>query len=179
MLQVAGVMPLAQMNTTIGGTGSGTGSGPAVEAARGGTTGAGGAGTTTGGGAGSAATTGAGGGTATTSAPGSQTAPGVQDKGGGGGPLGNLGGMVLPIVLMFGVLYIFLFRGQRKEEKKRKAMIATLKKGDRVMTIGGMLASVVSVEGEEVVLKIDESANVKARYRKSSIQEVVDRDDKK
>lgn len=86
---------------------------------------------------------------------------------------------VVPIILMFVVVYFFLFRGQRKEEKKRKGMIAELKKGDRVMTIGGMLARVVSVDGDEVVLKIDESANVKATYRKSAIQEVIDRDDKK
>jgi len=80
---------------------------------------------------------------------------------------------------MFGILYLFLFRGQRKQEKKRKDMINELKKGDRVMTIGGMIARVVSIDGDEVVLKIDESANVKATYSKKSIQEVLDRDEKK
>jgi len=85
----------------------------------------------------------------------------------------------VPIILMFVLLYFFLFRGQRKEEKKRKEMINELKKGDRVMTIGGMIARVVSIDGDEVVLKIDESANVKATYTKKSIQEVLDRDDKK
>jgi preprotein translocase subunit YajC len=168
MLEIAGIMPLAQtMNTTIGVPGSR----PAIEAAAGGTTGAGAAA----GGGGTVATSAADGSTAA-SAPASQAAGG---SGGGGGGGGLLGGMFLPIILMVVVLYLFLFRGQRKDEKKRKEMIATLKKGDRVMTIGGMLASVVAVEGDEVVLKIDESANVKARYRKSSIQEVIDRDDKK
>lgn len=171
MLEITGVMPLAQMNTTIGVPGSR----PAVEVGGGGTTAA-----TTGAGGGATAgttTTGAGG-AATTTAPGG-TQPAAGAGGGGGGSLFGGSGMILPIILMFGLLYLFLFRGQRKDEKKRKSMIATLKKGDRVMTIGGMLASVVAVEGDEVVLKVDESANVKARYRKSSIQEVIDRDEKK
>ena len=89
--------------------------------------------------------------------------------------------MFLIVILMVGVVYFVLFRGcSRKDEKKRKSMIAELKKGDRVMTIGGMVAKVVSVEGDEVVLKLDEAANVKATYRKSAIQEViVDKEEKK
>jgi len=89
---------------------------------------------------------------------------------------GFLGGGIqgiLPIILMLGVLYFVLFRGQRKEEKRRKELIGELKKGDRVMTIGGLIARVVSIDGEEVVLKVDESANVKETYRKSAIQEVL------
>jgi len=112
-----------------------------------------------------------------TSAPGTAPPAGAVDAG-KPSPLGGLS-MYLPIILMFVVLYFFLFRGQRKEEKKRKLMISELKKGDRIMTIGGMIARVVSIDGEEVVLKIDESANVKATYTKKSIQEVLDRDDKK
>ena len=88
-------------------------------------------------------------------------------------------GSFLPIALMFVVLYFVLFRGQRKDEKKRKAMISEMKKGDRVMTIGGLVARVVSIDGDEVVLKIDESANVKATYTKSSIQRVLGNDEKK
>jgi preprotein translocase subunit YajC len=161
MLQFAGIGLLAQMNTTVGGAGSA----PAAERT------------------GGAVTGGAGGPTTGQGAVAVETAPGSQPGNAGPNPRDQAPSFgwqtLLPIILMFGVLYLFLFRGQRKDEKKRKAMIATLKKGDRVMTIGGMLASVVSVEGDEVVLKVDESANVKARYRKSSIQEVIDRDDKK
>ncbi len=80
---------------------------------------------------------------------------------------------------MLVVLYLFMFRGNRKDDKKRKQLLANLKKGDRIMTIGGMVANVVSVDGDEVVLKIDESANVKARYRKSAIQEVLSGDEEK
>ena len=76
------------------------------------------------------------------------------------------------------LVYLLLFRGKQKEQKKHKAMIAELKKGDRVMTIGGLIARVVAVDGEDVTLKIDESANVKAVYRKSSIQQVLGGEEK-
>jgi preprotein translocase subunit YajC len=106
-----------------------------------------------------------------TSQPGAGPEPGKANNN-AGGFLGGLGG-ILPIILMFVVLYFILFRGQRKEEKRRKGLINELKKGDRVMTIGGLIARVVSIDGDEVVLKVDESANVKETYRKSAIQEVL------
>ena len=159
--------PLAQMNTTTGGAAGGGGTAPPVERSGGGAaaTGAGGGSVPTGPGtAGPATTTGPGG---TTTAPG-----GTVEK----PPASSPWGMIVPIMLMFGVLYLVLFRGQRKEDKRRKALIAELKKGDRVMTIGGLVARVVSIDGDEVVLKVDESANVKATYRKSASQEVIDRE---
>lgn len=85
-----------------------------------------------------------------------------------------------PIILIFALLYFFMFRGQRKEEKKRKAMLSELKKGDRIMTIGGMKGTVTDIrEGDdEVVVKIDESNNTKARFVRSAIQKVIDTDTK-
>jgi preprotein translocase subunit YajC len=164
MHQYTGFLPLAQLNTNVGGPAT-SAAGPRVESAAGG-----GGAPATGGAAATTVTTTSG--TTTATAPGGDMAkrqPGLFDGWGG----------ILPIILMFGILYLFLFRGQRKQEKKRKEMINELKKGDRVMTIGGMVARVVSIEGDEVVLKIDESANVKATYSKKAIQEVLDRDEKK
>ncbi len=79
----------------------------------------------------------------------------------------------LPIVLVLVVMYLFLFRPKGKEAKQQKAMLESLKRGDRVMTIGGLIGSVVEVKGDEVVLKVDESNNVKERYIKSAIQKVL------
>ena len=117
-------------------------------------------------------------GTAVTVAPGTQPAPATQAKGPDGfmGLLMNLG----PIILIFALLYFFMFRGQRKEEKKRKAMLSELKKGDRIMTIGGLKGSVVEIReaDDEVLIKIDESNNTKARFVRSAIQKVIDTDTK-
>ncbi len=160
-------LPLAQLNTTVGGP---AGTGPAAPAT---VAPVAGAATATGGAAAPAVpgTTAPG----TTSAPGTNPAPPPPPpQAPGFGPP-----QILLIVVMFGALYFFFFRGPRKEEKKRKAMINELKKGDKVMTIGGMVARVISIEGDEVVLKVDESNNTKATYRKSAIQDVLDRDEKK
>jgi preprotein translocase subunit YajC len=158
------MLPLAQMNTSTGGNG-GASSGPASPAVERPTAPA----VTVSSGSTSVTTMTASGGSATSTAPGGNIS---SDK----TPSQSPWGMIVPILLMFGVLYFVLFRGQRKEEKRRKSLISELKKGDRVMTIGGMLARVVSIDGDEVVLKVDESANVKATYRKSAIQEVIDRE---
>jgi preprotein translocase subunit YajC len=90
-------------------------------------------------------------------------------------PSSPFGGILqmLPIILMFVALYLFLFRGQKKEEKRRKSLLSEMKKGDKVQTIGGLVASVISIDNDEVVLKVDESANVKAVYKKSAILNVI------
>jgi preprotein translocase subunit YajC len=165
MHEILGLMPLAQLNTTVGGTGTSAGGSGTVERPAA-TVGAGG-------GAGAA-----GGGNAVTTAPGSATSTAPGGEGARPSPLSGLMSF-LPIILAMVALFYFLNRGQRKQEKKRKDMINEMRKGDRVMTIGGLIARVVSIEADEVVLKIDESANVKATYSKKSIQEVLDRDEKK
>ena len=160
------LFPLAQMNTSIGGgAASAPAAAPGAAPAAPAVTATGGTAETA-----SPAATGA----ATSTATGTAPATGPADA-----PKGNPWAPFVLILVMFGLLYFVMFRGQRKDEKKRKQMIEEVKKGDQVMTIGGMLARVVSIDGDEVVLKIDESANVKATYRKSAIQEVLDRDEKK
>ncbi len=86
-------------------------------------------------------------------------------------PVFLLGGMAI-------LLYFVMFRGPKKAEKARKLLLSSMKKGDKVMTIGGLVARVVSIDEDDVVLKIDESANVKAVYKKTSIQQILDRDEK-
>lgn len=81
--------------------------------------------------------------------------------------------MLIPVILMVGVFYVVIFAGQRKDKKKRQEMLAAIKKNDRVMTVGGILGSVVSVSEHEVSLKVDESANVKISVLRSAIQKVL------
>jgi preprotein translocase subunit YajC len=60
------------------------------------------------------------------------------------GPLGSLGslGQFLPLVLIFGVFYFLLIRPQQQRAKEAKAMLTQLKRGDRVVTGGGILGTV-------------------------------------
>ena len=82
------------------------------------------------------------------------------------------------LILMLVVFYGIVLSGNRKEKKKRKDMLEAIGRNDRVMTIGGIIGSVVSVSEYEVTLKVDESANVKITVIRSAIQKVLTDDEK-
>lgn len=75
----------------------------------------------------------------------------------------------LPLILIFVVMYLLLLRGPRKKQQQHKQMVQTLKKNDRVRTIGGIMGTVVDVRGDEVTLKVDESNNTKIRVSTSAV----------
>jgi preprotein translocase subunit YajC len=75
----------------------------------------------------------------------------------------------LPLILIFVVMYLLLMRGPRKQQQQHKQMVQTLKKNDRVRTIGGIFGTVVDIRGDEVTIKIDESNNTKIRVSTSAI----------
>ena len=78
----------------------------------------------------------------------------------------------LPILAAIGVLYFFMFRGGQKDKKRLQQMLANLKRNDRIQTIGGIRGTVVDVRDDEVVIKVDESSNVRMRFARSAIKEV-------
>lgn len=78
-----------------------------------------------------------------------------------------------PLILMFGVFYFLLIRPQQKKEKDRKAMIENLKKGDNVVTSGGILGTVVGVKDNIVVLKVGDG-ETKIEFLKSAISDKID-----
>jgi preprotein translocase subunit YajC len=59
-------------------------------------------------------------------------------------------GQLLFFVLLMAVLFLFMIRGPRKQQKEQRQMIQSLKKNDRVRTIGGILGTVIEVKGDEV-----------------------------
>jgi preprotein translocase subunit YajC len=84
---------------------------------------------------------------------------------------------MFPLLLAFGAFYFLMFRGQRKDKKRHAQMLADLKRNDRVQTIGGVLGTVVDAREHEVVLKVDESSNVKMRFNRAAIKEVLSADE--
>lgn len=81
---------------------------------------------------------------------------------------------MLPMLAVMGiVIYFLMIRPQSKERKTRAAMLAGVKKNDRVVTIGGILGTVLAVKDDEVTLKVDESSNTKITFSRSAIQRVV------
>ena len=85
--------------------------------------------------------------------------------------------MLLPLILIFGVFYLLVWRPQSKkrkdEERKRQDMLTSLQKSAHVVTIGGIHGIVASVGQDEVVLKIDEKSDVRIRVSRSAIHQVI------
>jgi preprotein translocase subunit YajC len=90
----------------------------------------------------------------------------------GPGGLGS-GNIMMLIVLMVLAMFVFSMMGQRRERRRREAMINAIKKHDRVQTIGGVIGSVVEVKPDYVVLKVDESSNTRITFARSAVQQVL------
>lgn len=88
----------------------------------------------------------------------------------GGDAQSSLMGM-LPLVLMFVVLYFVMIRPQMKKAKEHKAMIEALAKGDEVVTAGGMLGKVTQVD--EAFLSLEVSNGVQVRVQRNSVVQVL------
>ncbi len=79
--------------------------------------------------------------------------------------------LVFVIIATFAIFYFILIRPQQKKQKELQKMIEGLKKGDRVMTSGGMFGTVVGFKDNILVLKIDE--NTKIEMVKSAVASVI------
>ena len=75
--------------------------------------------------------------------------------------------------LIIVVFYFLIIRPQRKRDKDTKAMINAVKKGDKVVTIGGIRGTVMSVKDTVIVLKVDD--NTKLEFNKSAVSTVLEK----
>ncbi|MBW1742291.1 MAG: preprotein translocase subunit YajC [Deltaproteobacteria bacterium] len=80
--------------------------------------------------------------------------------GGAGGESGGFGAFV-PLILMFGIFYFLLIRPQQKKQKQHRGMLGDLKKGDRVVTSGGLHGRITGITDAIVTLEIAEKVRVK------------------
>jgi preprotein translocase subunit YajC len=83
--------------------------------------------------------------------------------------------MVMLIVLM-GAMILFSFVSARREKKKREQLLGNIKKHDKVLTVGGIMGSVVELKDDSVVLKVDETSNTRITFAKSAISQVMPQD---
>jgi preprotein translocase subunit YajC len=88
----------------------------------------------------------------------------------GGPPGGDLWSM-LPIVLMFVVLYFIMIRPQMKRAKEHKVMLEALQKGDEVVAGGGIVGSVTKISDNYVTIRIAEGVEI--RVQRPSVQLVL------
>jgi preprotein translocase subunit YajC len=76
----------------------------------------------------------------------------------------------LPLILIFVVFYFFIIRPQKKREDSRKRMVESVKKGDKVVTIGGVHGTVIQVDDASLLIQVD--TNTKLRIDKNAVASV-------
>jgi len=81
--------------------------------------------------------------------------------------------------LMFLIMYMLVIRPQRKREKERQAMIAAVKKNDRILTSGGIIGTVTNAKDDDVTIRIDDDKNVRIRINRNYITSVLSKDETK
>ena len=86
---------------------------------------------------------------------------------------GAFGSMVLPMIIIFFIFYVLMLKPQRKKERERKEMLETLRKGDRVVSVGGLHGALTSVKENEVVMRVDDDKGVKIKINRSAISRVI------
>ncbi len=78
----------------------------------------------------------------------------------------------MPIILMSGIIlvfYFFMIRPQQKKQKEQQTFVDGLKTGDKVITIGGLHGSIISVREKTVILEVDTNKGVRMVFDKIAI----------
>lgn len=83
---------------------------------------------------------------------------------------------VFPMFLFgFALLtYMMFVRPHKQEEQKRRAMVAALKKNDKVVTTGGIYGTVTSVDTDHIVLRVDDEKGIKMKFARASVARVLE-----
>lgn len=82
----------------------------------------------------------------------------------------------LPLIIMFAIFYFLLIRPQQKRQKQRMAMLDALKKGDKVITIGGLHGTIVDLTEDTVVLRVS-SEGPKMTFERNAVNVVINPED--
>ena len=101
--------------------------------------------------------------------------PAFAQSAGGGGDLTSL----LPFVLIFVVFYFFLIRPQQKRAKEHREMVSQLRRGDKVITSGGLVGTVTKSVDDHETVEVEIAKDVKVNIMRTIIADKRSKDDKK
>jgi preprotein translocase subunit YajC len=90
------------------------------------------------------------------------------------GPLGDIGFFV-PLVLVFIVMWFFMIRPQQKKQKEHQAMIRAAKRGDRIVTSGGIVGTITKAGDADNEVEVEIAKDVKIRVMRHAITDIVNR----
>jgi len=97
---------------------------------------------------------------------------GAPDQAAAGGTTASLISTFVPFGLVILIFYFLIIRPQNKKQKETEKMLAALKKGDKIVTIGGIHGVIQSVKEGSVVVKVDDSTKIE--FSRSAIASVVE-----
>ena len=92
----------------------------------------------------------------------------------GGAPGGDAGsslGMLMPLIIMFGIFYFLLIRPQQKKQKEHRDMIASVKRGDKIVTSGGLHGVVTGLT--DATLTIEVAPKIRVKVGRGFVASVV------
>jgi preprotein translocase subunit YajC len=90
----------------------------------------------------------------------------------GGGGAGGAFASFLPLILIFLIMYFLLIRPQQKKMKQHKAMVDALRRGDQVVTQGGLIGKVSKVKDDEEI-EVEIAENVRVRVVRHTVAQVL------
>ena len=90
----------------------------------------------------------------------------------GSGGFGSTFGSLIPLLLIFAIMYFIIIRPQQKKAKEHKQLVTALKRGDQVLTQGGIIGKVTKVKDESEI-EVEIASNTKVRVMKSTIVNVL------
>ena len=82
---------------------------------------------------------------------------------------------IFPLVLIFAIMYFLLIRPQQKKMKTHQAMVSALRRGDQVVTQGGLIGKVTKVKDGENELEVELTDGIKVRVVQSTIAQVLNK----
>ncbi len=80
----------------------------------------------------------------------------------------------LPFILIFVIIYFLMIRPQSRKQKETKAMIASLQKGDKVITIGGIIGSIAGLRENDGIIILKAADNVKLEITKTAVVKKIE-----
>ena len=90
-----------------------------------------------------------------------------------GGAFGSFGSFI-PLILIFAIMYFLMIRPQQKKMKQHRSMVDSLRKGDQIVTAGGLIGKVVKVK-EDGIVEVDLNDNVRVKVRQGTIADVINK----
>lgn len=100
--------------------------------------------------------------------------PAYAQAAGGAGGAGAIA-QFLPLILIFAIMYFLMIRPQQKKMKEHKAMVEALRRGDQIVTQGGIIGKVSRIKDGENEVEVEIAEGVKVRIVRSTIVQVLSR----